>query len=457
MTGPVEKSLQVLLPTIGSSGDVHPTIALALALRARGHRTTILTYPIFEPLIKSLGIEFLAVGTIAQVEALIGNPDLFHPRKGFALLTRHAIVPAIEPVYRLIEAHANSNTVIAASSLALGARVAQEKLGIPLATVHLQPCIIRSLIDPGMVGNLRLSSTQPLWFKRAFFSLADWAGIDPHLKGPLNKFRATLGLTPISRVLYHWIHSSQCVISLFPDWFAAPQADWPVHTHTVGFPLWDGGGHVPVPAEVLEFLDAGEPPIIFTPGSAGSTMQRFFRESVQAACNLKRRAMLITNFPQQLPRDLPLGVKAFGYVPFSEVLPRAALLVYHGGIGTLAQTIRAGIPHLVVPNGFDQFDNGARIEHLRLGLSIPQSRYRARSATDAIATLLADAALKLRCQEYSSRIDSANTLTRACELIESLAPAATLSSSAPTPSSPMQRPLATAPPKAPRYESQARY
>ncbi len=423
MTGSVKKSLHVLLPTLGSSGDVHPTIALALALRARGHRPTILTYPIFETLIASLGIEFLPVGTHAQVEALIGNPDLFHPRKGFALIARYAMVPAIEPIYRLIEAHANSNTVIAASSLALGARVAHEKWGIPLATIHLQPCIIRSLIDPGMVGNLPLSANQPLWFKRAFFSLADWVGIDPHLKNPLNKFRATLGLRPIRRVLYQWIHSPMCVIGLFPAWFAAPQADWPINTHLVGFPLWDGGGgHLPAPAEVLEFLNAGEPPVIFTPGSAGSTMHRFFSESVHAARILKRRALLITNFPQQLPRDLPVGVKAFGYIPFSDVLPRAALLVYHGGIGTLAQTIKAGIPHLIVPNGFDQFDNGARIEHLRLGLSIPQTRYRARNAASAIAKLLGDSALKKHCQDYSAKIDSRNALTRACELIEGLAP-----------------------------------
>ena len=70
-------------------------------------------------------------------------------------------------------------------------------------------------------------------------------------------------------------------------------------------------------------------------------------------------------------------MKAFGYLPFSDVLPRAAMLVYHGGIGTLAQTIKAGIPHLVVPNGHDQFDNGFRIERLGLGRSIPQTAYRA--------------------------------------------------------------------------------
>ena len=69
--------------------------------------------------------------------------------------------------------------------------------------------------------------------------------------------------------------------------------------------------------------------------------------------------MLITNFPAQLPATLPSGFKAFGYLPFSDVLPRAALLVYHGGIGTLAQAVKAGVPQLVVPSAHDQFDNGS--------------------------------------------------------------------------------------------------
>jgi rhamnosyltransferase subunit B len=131
--------------------------------------------------------------------------------------------------------------------------------------------------------------------------------------------------------------------------------------------------------------------------------------------------MLVTNFPEQLPRELPLGVSAFGYLPFSEVLPRAAVLVYHGGIGTLAQTIKAGIPHLVVPNGHDQFDNAWRVNQLGLGRSIPQTRYRAGRVAEAIRAILADGALKQRCREYAARIDSPAALRRACGLIEALA------------------------------------
>ena len=113
-------------------------------------------------------------------------------------------------------------------------------------------------------------------------------------------------------------------------------------------------------------------------------------------------------------------MRTFGYLPFSEVLPRAAMLVYHGGIGTLAQTIKAGIPHLVVPNGHDQFDNAFRIEGLGLGRSIPQTAYRARAVVKAIRGILDDSTLLARCRDHAQRIDSNAALTRACELIESL-------------------------------------
>src|SRR5678815_3434731 len=145
--------------------------------------------------------------------------------------------------------------------------------------------------------------------------------------------------------MHRWPHSPQLVIGFFPEWFAAPQSDWPPHTHLVGFPLWDSGAHDRMTHEAETFLQAGAPPVVFTPGSAGATLHRYFQESVSAARTLGVRAMLVTNFPEQVPRDLPDHVRTFGYLAFSNLLPRAALLVYHGGIGTLAQTLKAGIPH----------------------------------------------------------------------------------------------------------------
>jgi len=413
------RPLKLLLPTIGSAGDVHPFLALGIALQSRGHRATILTNPLFQELSEGQGVGFLPVGTIDGALATIADPDLWHPRKGFEVVAQRAILPAMAEVYRHIERYADSNTIVASSGIAFGARIAQERLGVPMATVHLQPSIIRSLIDQGMAGNMRISASQPMWFKRAFFRFADWFLIDRALKSPVNEFRATLGLPPVDRLMHRWLHSPRLVIGFFPEWFASPQFDWPPETHLVGFPLWDSG-NTPLPSDAREFLDAGEPPVVFTPGSAGATMHRYFRESVEAARELGVRSMLVTNFPEQVPTDLPSHVKTFGYLPFSDVLPHAAMLVYHGGIGTLAQTIKAGIPHLVVPSGHDQFDNAWRIEHLGLGRSIPQTRYRADRVVEAVRAILGNGGGRARCCDYASRMDSDAALTRACELIEGL-------------------------------------
>jgi len=431
------------MPTFGSSGDVNPFVALGLALQARGHRATIITNPIFQAQVESQGLNFLSVGSADAARSVIANPDLWHARKSFGILCR-VLIPTLADMFRLIEAHADEDTVVAFSTLSLGARVAQEKLGIPSASVHLQPGVLRSSEEQGMFGDLRLSASHPRWFKRMVFRLADSLIVDRHLKGPLNAFRAKLGLAPVDRIMHCWLHSPQLVIAFFADWFAAPQADWPPNMHLVGFPLWDTGRGAVYPvavgpvavgpgdqpyalalAEAMKFLDEGSPPLIFTPGSAGATMHEFFRESVKAAQRLGMRAMLVTNYPDQAPAYLPSGVKVFGYLPFSTILPRAALLVYHGGIGTLAQGIRAAVPHLVVPHAHDQFDNAWRLRRLGLGESISIGSYRAARAARAMAKLLdGGAATILRRRDYAQRINSNAAIERAADLLEQLHAAA---------------------------------
>jgi rhamnosyltransferase subunit B len=96
------RPLRVLLPTLGSAGDVHPVIAFGVALRVRMHRATILTNPLFQPLIEKQGLEFLPVRTIEDGYAAIADPDLWRSRKGFEVVTRRVMVPAIAKMYRLI-------------------------------------------------------------------------------------------------------------------------------------------------------------------------------------------------------------------------------------------------------------------------------------------------------------------------------------------------------------------
>jgi hypothetical protein len=116
---------------------VHPVIELGSALKKRGHRATVITNPFFEQQARDAGLDFLALGTVQEAEAIIADPRLWHPTKSFACIAERAILPNIAPLYHIIRERRIANTVVAASALSFGARAAQEKLGVPLASVHL--------------------------------------------------------------------------------------------------------------------------------------------------------------------------------------------------------------------------------------------------------------------------------------------------------------------------------
>jgi rhamnosyltransferase subunit B len=413
--------LRIILPTIGSSGDVHPILGLGRALKARGHAVTVVTNEIFGAQVRANGLEFIALGTTAEAERVMRDPRLWHLRRGFECIVDGAILPNIRRLYEIIAAHRGGSTVVAATTLCLGARVAQEKLGVPTASVHLQPGVFRSLVDYGRLAFLDFGPRMPRSLKRALFWSIDTFFVDNRIGPALNGFRATLGLPPVGGIFRSWIHSPQLVLGLFPEWFAAPQPDWPRNTHLTGFILHDEGHQSAVPPEAQAFLDAGPPPFLVTPGSAATDRGRFFRRTVEACRSAGVRAMLVTNHPGQLPADLPPGVRPFSYLPFSLILPRCAAIVYHGGIGTLAQAVQAGVPQLVVPNAHDQPDNGQRIERLGLGFCLSPRRYRPDRAARAFQELLHSPTVRARCREFAPRVDGSASLRRACDLIETLA------------------------------------
>ena len=414
------KRLDILLPTIGSAGDVHPVIELGTALQRRGHRATIVTNPWFEQQVRDGGLGFVPMGTVEEAEATISDPRLWHATKSFDCIVERAIVPNIGRLYRIIEERRGPDTIVAASGMCFGARIAQDKLGVPTATVHLQPAMLRSLVDGGRQGRLRVDDHVPRLLKRTVFWLVDKGWIDRRLAPPINTLRASLGLAPVQGIFKSYVQSPQLVMGLFPGWFGPVQPDWPPNTHIVGFVLHDDRSRRTIGADVQEFLAAGPPPLLFTPGSAAATLGEFFRQSVEACRIGGFRALLVTNYPEQLPHDLPPTVQAFSYLPFGEILPQCAALVYPGGIGTLAQAIHAGIPHLIVPHGHDQPDNAFRIERLGLGTSIYPEKYKAPRVADALTRLLGSSDVQNRCAKFRQKIDSGDALDRACDLLERL-------------------------------------
>jgi len=243
-------------------------------------------------------------------------------------------------------------TVVAAPLIALGARIAQEARGIPLVTVALHPALFRSTSSPPDLPPLPLSRGLPRFWNRFWYWLSDVALFDRLMAPGANAFRSELGLPPVHRLLAGWCFSPRRVLGLFPDWFAPPRPGWPPQARLTGFPLYDGWGAGPAAPEVAEFLGAGDPPVVFTPGSANRHVRAFFEAAVDASRRLGRRAALVTRFRDEIPSGLPAGVRHFDPVPFSRLFPRAAAVVHHGGIGTSALGLAAGVPQLVMPMAY---------------------------------------------------------------------------------------------------------
>lgn len=409
--------MNVLLVSIGSHGDVHPFVGLAQALQRRGHDVRLALNRYFEPLARQAGLDTLPLGEPEQFTRWLDDPAVFHPRKGGAAVLR-GTAESLRVVYDGVAAAAARRPLVVASSLGLGARVAAEKFDLPMATAHLAPICIRSHhVMPRLPGAPPLDWL-PMWARRKFWEGADRFFIDPPIAPALNRLRADVGLAPVTRVLGDYWNSPMLTLGFWPDWFSPPPPDWPKCVRLVGFPLYDEADVTPLEPALGAFLDAGDPPIAFTPGSAMKFGHRFFQAAADACAALGRRGLLLTRHAEQIPARLPAGVVHAPYAPFSLLLPRVAALVHHGGIGTTAQALRAGTPQLIMPLSHDQFDNAIRVRRLDAGREIAARAFTSRRVASALSALLGDRAVAAGCSAAADRFRGVDALSDACDRLE---------------------------------------
>jgi UDP:flavonoid glycosyltransferase YjiC (YdhE family) len=338
------------------------------------------------------------------------------------MVLREAMANLTRPLYEIVANHyIPGKTIVAAHPLDMGSRVAHERLGLPLASVELAPLAIRSVTAPPKIPFAPRRG--PRWALRAHYWLVDRLFIDPLIAPSINGLRAELGLHGTIRRFYHrWWYSPQMVLCLWPDWFGPMQPDWPPHCHTVGFPLWDESDQAQLSAEAEDFLQDGEPPLVFTPGSANSFAEPFFVAAVAACRLLRRRGVLLTKYAQQVPQDLPSQVRHFEFLPLSRVLSRAAAFIHHGGIGSASQGLAAGVPQLVMPMAFDQPDNAERLTKLGVADVLPPRRFTGRAVATALERLLGNPEVVENARALANDCNRENALARAADLLETLLP-----------------------------------
>jgi UDP:flavonoid glycosyltransferase YjiC (YdhE family) len=408
--------MKILMTPVGSTGDVHPFIGIGRALVARGHDVVLITSGPFREPAERAGLRFVETLTREEYERMASHPDLWSPRRGlnYELNEVGRLLPR---AYDLIaREYEPGRTILVGHTLGFATRTFEDLHRVPAVTMQLAPSAIRTVYGTAVYHPRYDLARLPVPLKRVFWRLIDRL-IDPQIAPALNRFRRERGLPPVSSVFAAWMNSPQGVVALFPEWFGPRQPDWPSNLHFAGFPRYDESDQQQMSADLRAWLDAGNPPIVFTPGSAHRDARPFFAAAVEASRLLKRRALLLTRYAEQIPR-LADDVRYEAYVPFSQVLPHSAALVHHAGIGTCAQGLGAGVPQLTVPFGFDQPDNTARLVRLGVGRWVLPAAFTGPRVARALTALLTDAAVTRACRVYAERIAASDPVTAACDIVE---------------------------------------
>jgi len=415
----VAEAGKILVAAIGSLGDLHPVLAMAIELKRRGHPVTVASSEFYRGKIEALGLGFHPLRPnwnptdpelIAQCEDIRTGPEV---------LVRKMVLPHLRDTCEdLMVAAADADFMITVE-LVLAAPLVAEKLGLRWASAILSPCSFLSAYDPSLLANApeayRLRNAGRL-VNQAILDLGKLS--IRHWWEPVRELRRDLGLRVECEPIFRDKYSPDLVLALFSSALAKPQPDWPRQTIQPGFIFYDEQGRE-VPG-LADFLDQGEPPIVFTLGSAAvHNPGNFFETSLAAAQQLGRRGLLLGS--KTMYGMVGDGVLAVPYAPYSQVFPRAAAVVHQGGSGTTGQALRAGRPQLVVPYGWDQPDNGARIERLGAGLSCARQNYSPQTAAPALKRLLRDSQFAAKAAEAGSQIRLEDGLGAACDAVERVA------------------------------------
>ena len=413
--------MRIILNTFGSFGDIHPYMAIAMELQRRGHVPVVATMEIYREKIERAGLEFAPVRpNIPQPKEQ--DPELIkkimEPKTGPRFLTEGLIFPAVRDSYAdLLKLVAGADLLVTHPAAPAGPLVGR-KTGMLWISTVLAPFSFISAYDPPV---------PPFWQWTKVFSLLG-PGVmrfllnlskSTHKAKAFTKFRKELGLPDTGNPIFEGQHSPTRVLALFSELFARPQPDWPPQTRVTGFCFYDGHHDVALPTELIRFLDNGPPPVVFTLGTSAVWVARdFFRESIDAAKRLGRRAVLLIGDERNLPSLVPEGVMVLDYVPYQSLMPRASAVVHHGGVGTTSQGLLAGVPTLIVPFAFDQSDNAEHARKLGTSRTLYRKNYFGPRVARELYELLTQPAYARRAIEVSQNLKLENGPVRAVNLIE---------------------------------------
>lgn len=421
---------RVLLTTHGSSGDLNPFLALGYGLRARGHDVR---FAVTDQLAAAVVAEGFAVCRLSDEEETALAPYAHQIYGAMGHITQHAIpakdlfaqsvIPTLRTKVEELGAAAAEADLLVAAGHQHAASIVADRTSIPWATVVLSPLFLPSCSFAPIP--LPITPPRPLQrFANRFSWLIGAVMLRRVADRAINTIRAEYGLAPRRNVLLNGTHSRALTALTVSPAFLSPPPDWPSYVHMTGFCFWDTPGNWQEPEELSAFLNGRVPVVAVCSGSmaprVGHAFTQFFHTSVAAVLQAGARALVVGAAPGVFPDPLPANVYAEPFAPFSQIFPRCAAVIHHGGMGTVAQALRAAVPMLVVPWGVDQFLSGMQIERIGAGRWMRRPRFTSDRATPLLDALLHQACYRTSVRAVADQIAQEDGVTTLCTAVEAL-------------------------------------
>lgn len=420
--------MRIVLSTIGTYGDTNPLIALALELRRRGHTPVMALPEVYRPKIAPLRLEFHAIRPDIDPTNNVLVEMVYDIKHGTEHGLRNFLFPSLRQTYDDLTDAATKP--VRADMMVLGelnyaGPIVAEKTGIKWASYVLAPLSFFSAFDPPVLPpypKLAKADKKVPGFGRVIKRVARFAS--RKWPEPIYALRKELGLPKGENPLFDAKHSPQLVLALFSRVLGVEQKDWPPNTLIAGFAYYDAdSGNAKLPPHLDEFVMTGEPPVVFTLGSAAVLAAGdFYEVSAKAAMDLGERAvLLIGTDPRNKPATaLPETICVAEYAPYSALFSSAKLVVHQGGVGTTAQCLRAGKPMLIMPYSHDQPDNARRMKRLGVAKVIQKASYTPRKVTRKLRKMLEEPELAQKSAAIAKQLEHEDGVKTACDALEAL-------------------------------------
>ena len=392
--------MRCVVTSFGSAGDFLPTLALAAALRRRGHDVRFVANPFYESRVRHAGLELIPAGEYYDLyRRLEQNPSYADASNAGALL-RDLVAPNVAATYPVIRdlLRAEPIDAVVANDASFGALWAAREHDVPSVLTHASPMIWMSWRAPIVVGDGLLPPFLAPPATVAARALMNWY-VTRFLR-PVAQAMGT-SLTDVSFAATERMAAIR--IGLWSPLLRGPVANDPPNGTICGFTRSSGfGGEQPgLPPEVDEFLRAGAPPVVVGLGSAFALIAGQVLTNIAEACAERGHRCLIIGHPTGA--RFPDNTLAVRYAPYDQVFARAAAVVVHGGAGTTGEALRSGRPIVGVPFAYDQFGQCAAIARLGVGVRVPVAKRGRDDFARIISQLVSDDSIRSRAAACGSR------------------------------------------------------